>query len=90
MSDPEQQLNDYFETEAFKMRHVEQHLRTIAQALNALEREGWELRDGEFTLSAAHTLPFGLMEPTDARDDMPEKHVVWYDVERNEWRSDKP
>lgn len=81
----EKELRDYFETEEFKTRHVNQHLRTIAQALNALEKEGWELRDGEFTLSAAHTLPFGH-KSAESHD----RRVVYYDVERNEWRSDTP
>ena len=70
------------------MRHARQHLRTITEALNALEREGWEPKDGEFTLSSLDAIPFGHNEQQDMSG-LPTKMVIWFDNERNEWRSDQ-
>lgn len=85
----EKALRDYFATQEFRLRHAKQHLETIRKALNALEKEGWELKDGEFTLSSAIAMPFGHNEQQNMTG-LPDQLTLYWDNTTDEWRSDTP
>src|ERR1044072_6523446 len=87
--DVEQVMTDYFQTPEFRLRHARQHLAGIRDLLNLLEKEGWEVKDGEFSLSAADSVRFWHIGKKDMAG-LPDSLVVSYDNVSNEWRTDTP
>lgn len=82
--DVDKALTDYFATPEFRERHLHQLMRTICDALNALEREGWEPRDADYKSTSVVSVPLGH-NGTRPMPGLPENVAIYYDTVTREW-----
>lgn len=84
MNEAEKALTDYFASVEFRERHLRQHMRTICDALNALEAEGWEPRDADYKSTSVVSIPLGH-NGNRSMLGMPENAAIYYDTVSHEW-----